>query len=172
MLLDAGLLKAKGLITCLSADADNLYVCLSGRDLAAKVTIVARAYEEESIDKLYRAGANQVVSPNVSSAIRMASVLLRPSVVSFVDIVTRSPDLELRMEQAHVTERSAIAGRTLAEARIPQETGLIVLALAKHTRAVAQFVFNPTAETRIDAGDDVIVLGNASQIERLKAYVG
>ena len=70
--------------------------------MVASVTIVARAYEEESIDKLYRAGADQVVSPNVSSAIRMASVLLRPSVVSFVDIATRSPHLALRMEQVAV----------------------------------------------------------------------
>jgi voltage-gated potassium channel len=99
VLLEAGLLSAKGLITCLSADTDNLFVCLSARDLAAQLTIVARAYEEESIDKLYRAGANQVVSPNVSSAIRMAAVLLRPSVVSFLDIATRSPDLSLRVEQ-------------------------------------------------------------------------
>jgi len=172
VLLEAGLLKAKGLITCLSADADNLYVCLSARDLAARVTIVARAYEEESMDKLYRAGADQVVSPNVSSAIRMASVLLRPSVVSFVDIATRSPDLQLRMEQTHVAEASPIAGRTLAEARIPQETGLIVIAIGKHTDAGLDFVFNPSATTRLDAGDDVIVLGDSSQIERLKSYVG
>ena len=172
VLLAAGLLNAKGLITCLSADADNLYVCLSARDLAAKVTIVARAYEEESMDKLYRAGADQVVSPNVSSAIRMASVLLRPSVVSFVDIATRSPDLELRMEQTHVTEGSAIAGLTLGEARIPQETGLIVIAIGKHLDSGLYFVFNPSATTRLDAGDDVIVLGDEGQIERLKAYAG
>jgi len=172
VLLDAGLLRAKGLITCLSADADNLYVCLSARDLAAKVTIVARAYEEESMDKLYRAGADQVVSPNVSSAIRMASVLLRPSVVSFVDIATRSPDLKLRMEQTHVAEGSPLAGRTLGEAGIPSETGLIVIAIGKHTQAGLDFVFNPSAATRIDPGDDVIVLGDSDQIERLKRYVG
>ena len=130
-LLDAGVLEAKGLITCLSADTDNLYVCLSARDLAARLTIVARAYEEESIDKLYRAGADQVISPNVSSAIRMASVLLRPSVVSFVDIATRSPDLKLRMEQTVVSEGSTVAGKTLEEARIPQETGLIVIAIGR-----------------------------------------
>ena len=171
-LLEAGILRAKGLITCLSADADNLYVCLSARDLAAKVTIVARAYEEESIDKLYRAGADQVVSPNVSSAIRMASVLLRPSVVSFVDIATRSPDMKLRMEQTSVTERSRLIGRTLAEARIPQETGLIVIAVGKHGKSGLEFVFNPSATTRIEAGDDVIVLGDAGQIDRLKEYVG
>ena len=96
VLIEAGLLHANGLITCLSADADNLYVCLSARDLGAKLTIVARAYEEESIDKLYRAGADQVVSPNFSAAIRMASVLLRPSVVSFLDIATLSSELTLR----------------------------------------------------------------------------
>jgi len=172
VLLEAGILKAKGLITCLSADADNLYVCLSARDLAAKVTIVARAYEEESMDKLYRAGADQVVSPNVSSAIRMASVLLRPSVVSFVDIATRSPDLKLRMEQATVTARSPVVGKTLGEACIPQETGLIVIAIGKHTDSGLDFVFNPSAATRLDDGDDVIVLGDSAQLERLKAYVG
>lgn len=172
VLLDGGLLGARGLITCLSADADNLYVCLSARDLAATVTIVARAYEEESIDKLYRAGADQVVSPNVSSAIRMASVLLRPSVVSFVDIATRSSDLKLRMEQTPVREGSGIAGKTLEEARIPQETGLIVIAIGKHSDAGLDFVFNPSAKTRIEAGDDVIVLGDSRQIERLRGYVG
>lgn len=171
VLMDAGLTRAKGLITCLSADTDNLFVCLSARDLAAKLTIVARAYEEETIDKLYRAGADQVVSPNVSSAIRMASVLLRPSVVSFVDIATRSSDLALRMEQAAVTEGSRIAGRTLGEARIPQATGLIVIAIGKHGPLGLDFVFNPSAETRLEPGDDVIALGNAEQIEKLKTYL-
>lgn len=171
VLMDAGLARAKGLITCLSADTDNLFVCLSARDLAATLTIVARAYEEETIDKLYRAGADQVVSPNVSSAIRMASVLLRPSVVSFVDIATRSSDLALRMEQATVEEGSRIAGLTLGDARIPQETGLIVIAIGKHGPLGLDFVFNPSAGTRVEPGDDVIALGNADQIEKLKTYL-
>ena len=111
MLLEAGLLKAKGLVTCLSQDTDNLFVCLSARDLAATVKIVARAYEEETMDKLYRAGADHVVSPNVSSAIRMASVLLRPSAVSFLDIATRSSDLALRMEQVVIEPTSEVAGQ-------------------------------------------------------------
>ena len=171
VLLEAGLMRAKGLISCLSADADNLYVCLSARELATSVTIVARAYEEESIAKLYRAGANNVVSPNVSSAIRMASVLLRPSVVSFLDIATRSSKLALRIEQAIVGEGSVIAGRTLQEARIPQKTGLIVIAMRKSGADESDFVFNPSADTSIESGDEVIVLGESDQIERLRAYL-
>lgn len=172
VLLEAGLLRAKGLVTCLSTDTDNLFVCLSARDLSATLKIVARAYEEETMDKLYRAGADHVVSPNVSSAIRMASVLLRPSAVSFLDIATRSSDLALRIEQAVIGEKSPVAGQTLMEARIPQRTGLIVIALRKRKDAAQDFVFNPVGDTRLDAGDEVIVLGKEEQIAQLRQVVG
>ncbi|MDP2956932.1 MAG: potassium channel protein [Longimicrobiales bacterium] len=172
VLLEAGLTRAKGLVACLSKDTDNLFICLSARDLAATVKIVARAYEEETMDKLYRAGADHVVSPNVSSAIRMASVLLRPSAVTFLDIATRSPDLTLRMEQTIVGAMSEVAGKTLQEAKIPQRTGLIVIAHRKKTAQRHEFVFNPVADTRLDAGDEIIVLGKEEQLARLREVVG
>ena len=99
--------------------AAGVFVCLSARDLNPDLTIVARALEEGSVEKLYRAGANHVVSPNVSGAIKMASMLLRPEVVSFLDVVTRSEGLELRFEQAVVQPDYKLAGLTLIEARIP-----------------------------------------------------
>jgi len=169
-LVEAGIENAAGLVTCLSGDTDNLFVCLSARDLNPDLTIVARAYEEETMDKLYRAGASHVVSPNVSGAIRMASVLLRPSVVSFLDIATRASSISLRMEQMTVEEDSPVAGRTLEEARIPQETGLIVIAVRKGKGAEG-FVFNPVADTGLDPGDDVIVLGRQEQIDALREYL-
>ena len=164
--------RARAVITCLSADTDNLFVCLSVRDLNPDLIIVARAYEEETVDKLYRAGATHVVSPNVSGAIRMAVVVVRPSVVSFLDIATRSSDMALRMEHQSVGESSGVVGRTLAEARIPQETGLIVIALRKRDRDGEEFIFNPVADTRLDAGDELIVLGEESQSDQLRVYVG
>jgi len=115
-LKESGILKARGLLSCLSTDTDNVFVCLSARDLNPDLTIVARALREGSMEKLYRAGADHVVSPNVSGAIRMASMLLRPEVVSFPDIVTRSEGLELRFEQAVVQPDSKLAGQTLMEA--------------------------------------------------------
>ena len=172
VLLQAGLEKAKGLVSCLSADTDNLFVCLSARDLAPKLTIIVRAYEEQTMDKLYRAGATHVVSPNVSGAIRMASVLLRPSVVSFLDIATRSSQLDLRMEQLAISSGSRISSKRLADARIPQETGLIVIATSKASTGKDEFLFNPSADTRLDVGDELIVLGTVDQIAKLKAYVG
>jgi voltage-gated potassium channel len=172
---EAGVEKARGLITCLSADTDNLFVCLTARDLRSDLEIVARAYEEETVPKLYRAGANHVVSPNASGAIRMASFMLRPSVVSFLDVATRSPDLTLRLEQETVAASSTVAGRTLMDAKIPQNTGLIVIALRKKNPEGSEepysYVFNPVATTRLDPGDVMIVLGAPDQIRKLREFV-
>jgi voltage-gated potassium channel len=170
-LMEAGLEKARGLVTCLSEDTDNLFVCLSARDMASDVTIVARANDEDAVDKLLRAGATQVVSPSVSGAARMASAILRPSVVSFLDVATRSPGLTLRMEQAEVGRGSKVAGRTLAEASIPKATGLIVIAHKPRDEAPGHFTFNPMADTLLDEGDEIIVLGTPEQIFGLRDYV-
>ena len=122
------------------------------------------------MEKLYRAGADHVVSPNVSGAIRMASLLLRPEVVSFLDIVTRSEDLALRFEHAVVEPDSRLAGRTLMEAHIPQETGLVVIAVRKQLDETREFVFNPAADTRLDIGDEMIVVGHPHQVAKLREF--
>jgi len=171
-LKEAGVDRARGLLTCLSADTENVFVCLSARHLKPDLTIVARALEEAALDKLYRAGADHVVSPNVSGAIRMASMLLRPDVVTFLDIATRSDGLELRFEQAAISEDSKLAGLTLMQAKIPQETGLIVIAVRKRTDETHTWVFNPAADTMLAPGDQVIVLGQPNQVEKLKRYAG
>jgi voltage-gated potassium channel len=172
---EAGIAKARGLIACLSADTDNLFVCLSARDLSANIEIVARAYEEETVPKLYRAGADHVVSPNASGAIRMASFMLRPSVVSFLDVATRSPDLTLRLEQETVHASSPMAGRTLMDAQIPQNTGLIVIAVRKKNPEGSEeeyvYVYNPVATTELEPGDIMIVMGAPDQIKKLRVFV-
>jgi voltage-gated potassium channel len=169
LLEEAGIARARGLVATLSQDTDNLFICLSARDLNASLTIVARASQEESMDKLFRAGASNVVSPEISGGIRMASMLLRPSVMSFLDVATRSSELSLRIEQMDAREGDRVAGRTLADAQIPQETGLIVIALRRDEDG--SFTFNPGPETRVEAGDELIVLGEADQIRSLADYI-
>jgi voltage-gated potassium channel len=171
---EAGTERARGLIACLSADTDNLFLCLTARDINPDLEIVARAYDEENVPKLYRAGADHVVSPNASGAIRMAAFMLRPSVVSFLDVATRSPDLTLRLEQETVTAGSPFAGQTLMDAQIPQNTGLIVIAMRKPKGEDASdydYLYNPVANTRLDPGDTMIVLGKPEEVKKLRAYV-
>jgi len=98
----------------------------------------------------------------------MALILLRPEVVSFLDIVTRSEGLSLRFEQPVVQADSQLAGRTLIDARIPQETGLIVITVRKQIDQTREFVFNPAADTGLDIGDEMIVLEQPDQVDRLR----
>ena len=168
----AGIDRARALVSALSADADNLFVCLSARHLNPEMLIVARAFDEQAMSKIFRAGADHVVSPNVSSAIRMASFILRPTVMSLLDVATRSADVDLRLEQAMIPAASPLAGQTLLDAAIPQRTGLIVIALEKEIDGQRQILFNPVATTRLEPGDEMVVLGEPDQVESLREYVG
>jgi voltage-gated potassium channel len=167
----AGIHRARGLVASLSHDTDNLFICLSARDLNPGLAIVARASQEETRDKLFRAGASHVVSPEISGGIRMASMLLRPTVMSFLEVATRSSDHALRIEQMRVDAGDRLVGTTLEEARIPQETGLIVIALRRGGEG-GDFQFNPGSSTRIGAGDELVVLGEREQMDRLRQYLG
>jgi len=172
-LVEARIGTAVGLVACLSADTDNLFVCLSARDLQPGLTIVARAYNEQTLQKLYVAGADHVVSPNLTGGMRMAAMLLQPQVVSFLDVATRGEGLDLRLDEVHVPGGSPLEGQSLAEARIPQKTGLIVIA-ARHVDAPGRdgpWVYNPGPEHRILAGDVLIVMGRADQLDLLTRTV-
>lgn len=161
---------AKGLAACLTSDADNLLLCITARGLRKDLTIVARAYDEESLNKLHKVGADHTISPNRTGGIRMASQLLRPSVVSFLDVSTTGTEIDLRLEQASIPMESGLTGMALSEAQIPQRTGLIVLALQRKTEPT-RYLYNPGPDTRLEGGDVMLVLGRPEQIAKLREYV-
>lgn len=160
---------AKGLAACLADDGGNLLVCLTARDLNPGIVTVARAYNEESMARLKRAGADHVISPTLTGGIRMASTLLRPRVVSFLDSAIVGLDMDLRLEEAVIPDGSPLAGLSLGEAAIPKRTGLVVIALQAAGSKGGQ-TYNPGPETRLSEGDVMIVLGKEAQIERLREY--
>jgi voltage-gated potassium channel len=173
-LVEARIGLARGLVACLSKDTDNLFVCLSARDLQPNLTIVARAYDEQTTQKLYVAGADHVVSPNITGGTRMASVLLRPQVVSFLDVVASSDGLALRLEEVRIPSESPLAGHSLAEAQIPNRTGLIVIAI-KHAGEgdrEAGWGYNPGPGEVLGTGDTLIVMGQTQQLDKLASLVG
>ncbi len=169
VLQQAGIERACGLVSTLDSDRDNLFVVLTARSLNSSLRIVSRVVEAESERKLITAGANSVVSPNQIGGLRMASVLLRPTVVSFLDVMMRREDMTLRIEEVSLPPDSPLVGRTLAQSEIRTKTGLIVIAIMK--QAEHSYIYNPVFNTILEAGDVLIVMGDTSQINNLRTLV-
>lgn len=165
----AGILRAKGLLAALSEDKDNLFVVLSARSMNPSLRIIARADEESTRDKLLKAGADAVVFPHTIGGLRMASEMLRPNVVTFLDQMLRWGDGSLRVEEAALGEGSSLLGRTLAEADLPGRTGVLVVALRSRG---GDFLFNPPSDQRLAPGDVLIVLADQAQRRALRDVVG
>ena len=167
VLRQVGVERAQGLVAVLDTDADNLFVVLSARGLNADLTIVSQAVSQDATDKLYRAGADRVVSPYAMAGHRLAGMLVRPYVIAFLDATLRSADLELWLEEIRVAAGSALVGKTLAEADIRARSGANVLAIARNEEQVD---WSPTL--RIQAGDVLIVLGRREQLLALAQQAG
>lgn len=165
-LLKAGIEDAKGLLCCLSNDADNVFTVLTAREMKPDLLIVSRAIDYKADQKLLKAGANKTVSPNEIGGVRMASLILRPAVVSFLDVIVRAGDLLIDLEEVQVKKGSELVDKSLAEARIPERTGLVVLAVK---RPGDDTIINPGPHFIIKSEDKMIVLGQEGQVERLQA---
>jgi voltage-gated potassium channel len=165
---EAHIWTARGLVAALQDDISNLFVCLSAKGLCPDLEVVARATDEEGIGKLLKAGADHVISPTITGGSRMAAILLRPQVVNFLDVVTGGGELTLRLEQIPVPVGSPLAGVTLAEARIRNRTGLIVIAI-RHGEGA--FIYNPGPDEEIRAEDYLIALGRSEQIDSLQEII-
>ncbi len=166
ILKNAQIEKAKGVLAVLGKTTDNLYICLSARSLNPKLRIIARVIESESIDKLKKAGADYVFSPEKIGGIRLAAAALKPAVTSFLDAIIRGEYLDLVLNEVEVQEHSSIVRKTLQESEISKNIGIIISAIKSAN--TDKLIFNPSSKTIINPGDILIVFGSLDQIKQLK----
>ncbi len=162
----AGINKAKGLISTLDSEVDNIVTVLTARNLNKEIYIIANSISKSGSEKLLKVGANKTLSAVEISGKRMASLMIKPNIISFLDVVTRIGDVELDLEEVIVKKASYLENKTLLEAQIPKKTGLIVLAIKKVE--CDQLQFNPPVDYIFKIGDVLIVLGREDQIDKLK----
>ncbi len=164
-LIDAGVRRARGLVTALGSDADNLFVILSAKTLNPMLNVATRAGEEEAEEKLRRAGADTVFAPYDHAGHRLAQSLIRPHVLQFLDLTTKSMGLNVLIEQVRVVEGSEFASASLKQMQIRRDLGVIVLAIR---RASGEMIFNPPAEAVIESGDYLVVMGDQENLRKLE----
>jgi len=168
VLIEAGIERAKGLISVVLSDADNLFITMTARGLNPGLFILARAEEEQSRKKLLRAGANRVVLPYLIGGQKMAHTITKPAVTDFLELTVHDKNIELEMGELLVKDRSKLKGVTLADSGIRQEMNVIIVAIRKENGEMA---FNPSSETRIETGDTLIALGPDNDLKKLSAIL-
>jgi voltage-gated potassium channel len=164
VLQEAGIERARGLVSAVGDDTDSTYITLSARGLRPDLFIAARYTSSEAERKLHRAGADRVISPHAIGGRRMAMLALRPAVVDFIDTVTYRPGGELQLENVDVSDRSAIVGLTMEQTR--SRMGVTVLAIRKKS---GKLLANPPAEETIEDGDRLIVIGTKQRLSALES---
>ena len=167
-LLTAGITTAAGIIISLPSDKDTLYATMTARMLNAKLRIISKAVDHKLAFKLKTAGANNVVSPNFIGGLRMASEMIRPTVVDFLDSMLRSSQGQLRIHQILIASNSNVAGKNIKESGIKDKFNLLVLG----SKLPAQEIeFNPPATQILIPGMTLIVMGDVESIAAAKKTI-
>jgi len=166
VLKEAGIERARGIVCCLPSDKDNLFVTISARQFNRSARIVTRAKDPAVESKLKKAGADEVVSPTLIGGMRMVSVMIRPTVVEFLDLMLRDKDKNLRIEEVQLPPGSPLVGHRLRDTKIRKATDLLVIA-ARGANS-RQFVYNPGPDYVLDEEATIVVLGVSDDVNRLR----
>ncbi len=165
-LVAAGINKAAGVIVCLPSDKDCLYITMTARILNRNMRIISRMTDRKHEAKLRIAGADGVVSPNAIGALRMASEMIRPTVVDFLDKMLRSSQGTLRFNELILSEDGAFSGKTIRESGIKDRFGLLIVGIREKQGAIT---FNPPPSLALGAGVTLIVMGEVASLKKAKS---
>ena len=164
----AGIERARALVTSLTSDKDNLYLVVTSRFMNKGLEIIAKCVEHDSVAKFRAAGATHVVSPTFIGGLRMASHVLRPHVVDFLDGMLREKSTT-QVTEARISAKSAFCGKTLGDARLDEQATVVVIGLRR--QGDSEFTYSPKNETTLEAGTILVAIGTHDHLRQFKELV-
>ncbi len=168
ILIRAGVERARGLIATLSTDQSNLFIVLSSKQLNPHLRVVSKVVGDTSPTKLLKAGADGVVLADQIGGLRLASIVMRPDVVDFLDVMLKH-QMTTRFSESVIQQGSELVGLPLHEARIPGRTGLVVVSVRDEQ---GKFIYNPSGNLTLDVDYALIVIADNEQLQRLHKLTG
>lgn len=162
----AGILQARGLVAVVHSDTDNVFIVLTARDLNRNLFICARAGSPGTEKRLLKAGADRVVSPYASGAMRIAQNILRPTVTDFLELAFSGEGMELSMEELIIPAGADLAGKDLMHSGIRSDFNLIIVAIK---RPDGLMIYNPSPRENLQVGDTLIAIGPRDNLDRFTA---
>jgi voltage-gated potassium channel len=165
----AGVAKAKGLVSAVGSDAGNIFIVLSARVMNPGLFIIARAASEDAISKLRRAGASRVVSPYDIGGRKMATLMLKPLVSDYLEVVTGGGELAFLVEEFQLAPECCVIGKSIETLDVRKKTGATILAVQRATTGL--FDTNPSPDATLNPGDKIIAIGTSAEISRLEGLI-
>ncbi len=161
--------KAKALISALHNDADNLFVVLTARELNANLKIISRAIEGSSERKLRRAGADHVILPDSVGGIQMAKLVSEPDVIEFLELILAQSGISVNLAEINCNDLpKKYYGRSLLELNIRKNSGANIIGMKRNN---GTYIFNPSADTKIEQNSKLFLLGTPIQVEKFKKMI-
>lgn len=170
ILVQAGVERAKGILLSLPNDEANLFVTISARSLNPGIRIVTKGIDVKSHKKMFKAGSDAVVSPSFIGGMRMVSEMVRPAVVTFLDMMLREREEVLRFEEIRVKKGSSLAGKKIEETNMEKETRSLLVAVRK--AGSSKYDFNPSKKTRIQEGDVLVLIAIPDVVREIEKTAG
>ena len=165
----AGIQEAIGLVAVMGSDASNVFTTLSARGLKSSLKIIAQAENENTREKLVKAGVDRVVLPYEIGGFRVIEALLRPTVVEYMDEIFSRSDIGLEFEEIKITERSKYSGKSLENLNIRRELDIIIIGIY---RSGTKWIYNPKSDTQLEPGDILIVIGETNDLAKMQKLAG
>ena len=166
VLIAAGIARAKGILLSLHSDEANLFVAITARSLNPDIRIVSKGIDIKSHNKIKKAGSDAVISPSHIGGMRMVSEMIRPSVVTFLDMMLRERDRVLRFDEVSLQEGSALIGKAICESCVKEKTGALIVAVKRGD--TGSYEFNPPREYCIHLNDILIVIATPEMLQELE----
>jgi voltage-gated potassium channel len=170
VLTTAGIERARALVAVASTDAENVLITMTARQLNPVMTIVARCAAESNAERFRRAGASRVVAPYVNGAYQLALAAIKPNVIDWFSLATGRGGHGFQIEELQMPERSAAVGQTLMDLAPGSRFGVMIIGIKPADGGEMQL--NPSAQTRLAAGDLLICVGQDEHLERLEQFLG
>ena len=164
VLTQAGVQRAKALVALIPSDADNVYTCLCAREMNPQITIFARAEHESGLNRLRRAGADQVFFPYRVTGNQMVQRLIRPHVSDFLELTVGTGGQKLALEEVVVPKGSPLSEKTLEETELRSRTGVVIAAFIEPD---GNMHFSPGGKSVIKEGSTLIVFGEKQSLQKL-----
>jgi voltage-gated potassium channel len=152
--------KARTFVSLLSSDADNIFTVMAVRELNPSITIISRALDIANEKRLYKVGANRVVTPYELGSRRIVNTVLRPNVVDFIDLMIFSPTISLSFEEITVKKNSPFSGKKIKDSGLRENYNTIVIAIKRKK----EMFFNPPSSQEILPEDILILVGEKERL--------